>query len=152
MNKQNIAILVFGIILIFISLYIFTRPAIFPAWDFTSTGQIGDTIGGITGPIINLIGAFLVYISFQAQIEANKIQSRALSDEKDRISVENIYQKQISQFEDIKNNLKELEFIVQLAPDYSPEGNPVTNAPLIFRGLNALNEYTNRINNPNSFI
>ena len=84
MNKNNIAILILGTILIFVSLYIFTRPAVFPGWDFSSTGQIGDTIGGITGPIINLIGAFLVYISYQAQIKANKIQSDALAEEKTR--------------------------------------------------------------------
>jgi len=148
MNKNNIAILIIGIILIFISLYIFTRPAIFSAWDFSSTGQIGDTIGGITGPVINLIGAFLVYISFQAQIKANKIQSDALAEEKLRLNTESIYQKQVSQFEDIKLRLKELEFIVQVPPDYGNNGTISTNAPLIYRGLNALNEYSIRISNP----
>jgi hypothetical protein len=152
MNKNNIAILIFGIILIFISLYIFTRPAIFSTWDFSSTGQIGDTIGGITGPVINLIGAFLVYISFQAQIKANKIQSDALAEEKTRLNTESIYQKQVSQFDDIKLRLKELEFIVQLPPDYALDGTPSTNAPLVFRGLNALNAYTIRISNPQTYI
>jgi len=151
MIKNNFVILILGIILIFISLYIFTRPAIFSAWDFSSTGQIGDTIGGITGPIINLIGAFLVYTSFQAQIRANKIQSDALADEKSRLNTESIYQKQVSQFEDIKLRLTELEFIVQFLPDFAFGKTPPTNAPLIFRGLNALNAYTIRISNPDSY-
>lgn len=151
MDKNNIAILILGTILIFVSLYIFTRPAIFLGWDFSSTGQIGDTIGGITGPIINLIGAYLVYISFQAQIKANKIQSDALAEEKLRLNTESIYQKQVSQFDDVKLRLKELEFIVQLQPDLAFDGALSTNAPLIFRGLNALNAYTVRISNPQQY-
>jgi hypothetical protein len=39
-----------------------------------NTGELGDTIGGIAGPLINLLGAILVYKSFIAQINANKIQ------------------------------------------------------------------------------
>jgi hypothetical protein len=68
MSKQNKRLLILGIILIFTSLYIFTRPALFASFDFSESGQIGDTIGGITAPIINLIGAYLVYISFQAPV------------------------------------------------------------------------------------
>ena len=151
MSKQNMLILSIGIFLIFLSLYVFTRPAIFDSWNFTQTGQIGDTIGGISGPIINLIGAYLVYISFQAQIEANRIQAKALKDEKERIRLENIYQKQISQFDDIKITLRQLEFIVELEPDWSHEGGYSTNAPLIFKGLNALNEYTNRLLRPERY-
>lgn len=37
------------------------------------TGPIGDTIGGLTAPIIGLIGSLLVYYSFKAQLRANKI-------------------------------------------------------------------------------
>jgi uncharacterized protein YqgC (DUF456 family) len=42
-------------------------------FDYTQTGQIGDTIGGITGPFINLLAAVLVYLAFKAQIDANKL-------------------------------------------------------------------------------
>lgn len=38
---------------------------------FRNTGQIGDTIGGITAPFVGLLSAYLVYISFKAQIAAN---------------------------------------------------------------------------------
>lgn len=44
----------------------------FPILDYSNHGTIGDVIGGITGPIINLIGAYLVYVAFKAQIDANK--------------------------------------------------------------------------------
>lgn len=48
--------------------------------DFTGTGEIGDTIGGITAPFVNLLAAYLVYKSFTAQIRANA-QQRSDHDE-----------------------------------------------------------------------
>jgi len=50
-----------------------TIPAFFGFWDFSSTGEIGDTLGGITAPFINGFAAILVFVAFKAQIEANKI-------------------------------------------------------------------------------
>ena len=43
--------------------------------DFTSTGQIGDTIGGIMGPFIAIAAAGLTFIAFWVQYKAN-IQQR----------------------------------------------------------------------------
>lgn len=51
-------------------------------FDFTETGQIGDTIGGTASPILSFIGAILVYFSFKQQMAANRIQINALLDEK----------------------------------------------------------------------
>ena len=48
----------------------------FTGISFSDTGQIGDTIGGITAPFVGLLGALLVYKSFKAQIEANKTLSK----------------------------------------------------------------------------
>ena len=45
--------------------------------NFTDTGQIGDTIGGITAPFVGLLGAYLVYQAFRAQIAANNVQVEA---------------------------------------------------------------------------
>lgn len=41
--------------------------------SFENTGQIGDTIGGVTAPIASLIDSLLVYYALKAQIEANKL-------------------------------------------------------------------------------
>ncbi len=41
--------------------------------SFTTTGQIGDTIGGTTSPIINLFAAYLLYLTLKAQIKANEV-------------------------------------------------------------------------------
>ena len=43
--------------------------------DFTNTGQIGDTIGGIMGPFVALAAAGLTFIAFWVQYKAN-IQQR----------------------------------------------------------------------------
>ncbi|MEI6124846.1 MAG: hypothetical protein WCQ95_14615 [Bacteroidota bacterium] len=76
MKKENIVLLVIGFILIlFGALYTFTREAICSSWDFSHTGQIGDTISGIASPIINIVGSLLIFISFLSQNKANKLQS-----------------------------------------------------------------------------
>jgi hypothetical protein len=154
--RQNIIILVTGITLIFLSLFLFTRPAIFESWNFSDTGQIGDTIGGITAPIINLIGAFLVYNSFKAQIAANKIQVAALEEEKLKNQISRVFENHLSLFDEIKNRLKDLEFIVEIKPIMNPDGSATNPSYIIFKGINALNEYVLRIEsdkeNPRYFM
>lgn len=59
------------IFLIALTPMIFTRELLFKTVNFLKTGQIGDTIGGITAPFINLLAAFLVYRTLRAQIKAN---------------------------------------------------------------------------------
>lgn len=75
-------VLILGVIgIIFLPLML-TFPAIISLFDYSrsSTGNIGNTIGGITAPIIGLVTASLMYIAFRAQWEANKIQFRALKE------------------------------------------------------------------------
>ncbi len=44
--------------------------------DFTETGQIGDTIGGITAPIVGLLSILLLYKTFGEQQKFNKEQEK----------------------------------------------------------------------------
>lgn len=53
---------------------VFLVAFIYYDFDWSKTGVIGDTFGGLTAPFVNLVGAILVYISFEAQRKANKIQ------------------------------------------------------------------------------
>lgn len=39
--------------------------------SFMDTGQIGDTIGGITAPFLSFFGAILIYSALKAQVDAN---------------------------------------------------------------------------------
>lgn len=83
MKKENKHIYLYiglSIAIIFIALtpLIFTKGysgIIFNA----DTGVIGDTIGGVTAPFINLLAAFLVWISFKEQVKANKLLSTETS-------------------------------------------------------------------------
>lgn len=136
------------IILIFTSLYIFTGPAKLNSWDFSQTGQIGDTIGGITAPLIGLIGAVLVYISFQAQIEANRIQADALANEKESNFIKNQYEKYNLSFEEIKQRLNSVEFIIEQSGRIISDGLFSQPVHVKYTGLNAINEYVLRLENP----
>jgi hypothetical protein len=53
--------------------------------DFSNTGQIGDTIGGLTAPFLNFFAAILIYKSFKEQVTANKIiQEEIRKSQKDK--------------------------------------------------------------------
>ncbi|WP_321316808.1 hypothetical protein [Labilibaculum sp.] len=78
-RKANYA-LGFGVATLILAPSLISQLSI--GFDFTETGQIGDTIGGITTPVLTLIGALLVYYSFKQQMAANKIQISALMEEK----------------------------------------------------------------------
>lgn len=48
----------------------------------TKTGAIGDTIGGITAPVVGLLGAILVYYALRQQIIANDIINEQFKEQK----------------------------------------------------------------------
>ena len=55
---------------------LFTAPALADCLNFTETGQIGDTIGGITAPIVGLCSILLLYYTLKEQMIFNKSQSK----------------------------------------------------------------------------
>lgn len=146
MKTYNVYKLTIGIILLlFAAVYIFTRPALFDIWNFKETGQIGETIGGITAPIISLVGAILVFMSFQAQIEANRIQANALYEEKLLNFTRIQFEKHMLSFEEIKKRLNSIEFIVEHSGTMVGESLYSPPAYVTYTGLNAINEYVLRI-------
>lgn len=124
--KNYIGFIVF-IGILFASIYIFTKPAFISGFDLSNKGAIGDTIGGITAPIINLLGAVLVYMSFQAQINANKIQSDLLKTEVENQRYDRNFSVTIDLINSLKEDFKSLYF----------NNN---------QGLFAINSYVNGIN------
>ena len=68
--KQARIIFIIGILLIIAAPFILTRVGYI---NFSDTGQIGDTIGGLTAPIASLLGSILVFYALRAQIDANRI-------------------------------------------------------------------------------
>ena len=58
---------------IIVAPYLFTRN-----WgliSFDNTGQIGDTVGGITAPIVGLVSIYLLYHTLIEQSKFNKQQT-----------------------------------------------------------------------------
>lgn len=67
-----ISILLF--IFSFIAPYLFTLKTSVLNQDFSKTGAIGDTIGGLMNPFIALSGVCVTFLAFFMQYKANKIQ------------------------------------------------------------------------------
>ena len=102
--KNGIWVFFTGILLMILFPILFTRNS--GLLDFSESGQIGDTIGGITAPIIGLIGAVLVFLSFREQWLANQYQMKTITETKEEqlkseriILVWNLYN-------EIKNDIK----------------------------------------------
>lgn len=72
-SKLLIVIGFLAIVLSFFAPYLFTLPN-FKGLDFTETGQIGDTIGGIMNPFIAIAGVIASGLAFYLQYRANILQ------------------------------------------------------------------------------
>ena len=63
--------------------------------NFLETGPVGDTIGGIAGPVLNFAGLLVIYFSLREQLAANEkqtesiiLQREALDDQKRQVEAE----------------------------------------------------------------
>ncbi len=72
--------IILGGVLMLVAPYFLTRETWLPG--FLHSGQIGDTIGGITAPIVNFLGAILVYFALLAQVKANEIIQGQIEEQK----------------------------------------------------------------------
>ncbi len=78
-RREIILLLIVGVCFITLP-YFFTRD-----WtdiSFRDTGNIGDTIGGITAPFLSFFGSILVYLALKAQIDANEQINDQFKDQK----------------------------------------------------------------------
>lgn len=62
------------IIFSFIAPYLFTGESSYDRYNFTQTGPIGDTIGGLMNPFIAIAGVIMTFLAFLMQVRANEIQ------------------------------------------------------------------------------
>lgn len=75
--RKNInKILVVVIVMAIASPIVFTREG-FPSFCFSGTGQIGDTIGGLTAPFWGFLSVILLYLTLKEQQNFNKTQQSA---------------------------------------------------------------------------
>jgi hypothetical protein len=75
-------LLIWGIIIFLVlTIVVIAMPWLLTHFSFLDLGveksnEIGDTIGGIMGPTVGLMGAALTFLAFWAQFDANKEQRR----------------------------------------------------------------------------
>jgi hypothetical protein len=81
--------LALGIVVILVMPFLLTREYFIGKFNLSTTGQIGDTIGGITAPFLNLIGAFLVFYALKAQVTANELIQIQIDKDNDAKECEN---------------------------------------------------------------
>ncbi|MDR0895930.1 MAG: putative phage abortive infection protein [Prevotellaceae bacterium] len=70
LSRWLIGIAITLAIFAFVSPLIFTRNGIV---DFSNTGEIGDTIGGIMNPFIGFASIIVMFLAFYMQFKANKM-------------------------------------------------------------------------------
>ncbi len=102
-NKLLYLAMVFFVIMTFIACAlpsIFTQLPISLA-DFSKTGEIGDTIGGIMGPFVAITASALTFLAFWVQYKANRQQRIDIALER----FENALFQMIQIQEEITNNL-----------------------------------------------
>ncbi len=106
-RKRSRWFLAFGIALVVASPFFMLQPIAVKL--FSGKGDIGNAIGGITAPFVGFIGAILVYLSFEQQIEANQIQREALRNQVFQEQVRNEYdtlEKHLAEIKDEFYNLR----------------------------------------------
>ena len=70
--KQTVVV---SILVIIVAPFILTRSGL-QSMSFLSTGQIGDTIGGISSPIVGIVSIFLLAYTLIEQLDFNRKQVR----------------------------------------------------------------------------
>lgn len=87
--------------------YWFTREGD-PDLCFIGKGEIGDTIGGIMGPFVAIIAAFLTFIAFLIQYDANELQKKELERQKKIRQREEFEVKLYKMLDEHKDNLNHI--------------------------------------------
>jgi hypothetical protein len=102
MQNKKTVLLSIGIILITsLLVWTLTRQFIIDYLKLDGTTNLADTVNGLTAPIIGLLGAVLVYISFREQVKANTLQFKTINEQRD---LELLYRF----YEELKNDLQRI--------------------------------------------
>lgn len=87
----SITISILLILFSFFAPYFFAKKSFSPSLNFSETGQIGDTIGGIMNPFIGIAAIIVTFLAFYIQYKFNEFQINLFR--KERETSENKYNK-----------------------------------------------------------
>lgn len=79
-------------------------------YDFTHTGEIGDTIGGLMSPFIALAAVFVTFLAFYIQFQANQLQRTLFRQELDSNKFENQFYEMLRLH---KENVNEISITIK---------------------------------------
>jgi hypothetical protein len=104
MEKENHWIkitVIIAVLLTIIAPFLLTRSNFYEGFNFSNTGQIGDTVGGITAPIIGLVSILLLYYTLHEQRKFNKTQRKQYLDEHFQTIFFNLLKEHCEIFKDV---------------------------------------------------
>jgi hypothetical protein len=105
-------LLIFLVVILVFSIPLFVINLSVGGWsDYSSSGQIGDTIGGITAPIVNLISAFLVFLALKAQIDANNVIQKQIDESREERDVETHSKELNTLFSYLEKQVSSIEYV-----------------------------------------
>jgi len=148
LTKENLprTIIVCLSALAIFSPYLFTRYGDASWPNFTDTGEIGDTIGGLTAPVIGLLNAILLYLTLRRQDEENSRTMNEIKKQDKRYhndKAERDIEKQVSLIRDRVNQVS-----LFLRKINNNQGS-ATRKKEIYEGITALHMYVMLIRESN---
>lgn len=127
--------LVAGLILIALAPLILTLPAYWSKLDFSTTSSIGDTIGGITSPIVGVLGSILIFYALIEQVRANKLLQNQIKEQSIKESLE-INSREINQlYNNLKSSIDNFTY-VSLDVNLFGQGQYLTGSEAIYKLFN----------------
>lgn len=107
-----------GIVIILIAPVILTRPAIWSWADFSNSADIGETIGGITAPVVGILSAVLLFFALMQQVKTNELtqQQIAAQNKKDALRSESDAIHQL--YNNLKQNIDSFSYSTLDAYDF----------------------------------
>jgi len=67
------------IVLCFLWVFFLTKPAFIPSFNLQGKYQIGETIGGMTAPLVGIGSSVLLFLALVAQMRATEMQRKAFT-------------------------------------------------------------------------
>ncbi|MEW5797761.1 MAG: hypothetical protein AB1728_02035 [Bacteroidota bacterium] len=116
------------------AVFVIPHESLWKDTNLSSYANVGDTIGGITAPIIGLLGVLLVYFSFKEQSRANDIQIKALNEETRRNINSQEFNVLLDLYKQIKSDYDSIYFSSKVAKITRP-----------LHGRKAINSFTDKL-------
>ncbi|HEY8895491.1 MAG TPA: hypothetical protein VIM79_11775 [Niastella sp.] len=132
----GLQIILIGLLSLMFFPWLLTRS--FGVFHFNdSTGVIGDTIGGITGPISGFLGAVLVYLALKEQIKANNLIYNQFEEQKKDDSYKKTLLYVTESIKMLREDIKDFEIVTEKLTKASQYQLPKKET-VIYRGVEAI--------------